>query len=42
MPATGMSLPFFSYGGSFVISLIAGLAIVQRVNIETKNKKIKV
>lgn len=42
IPLTGVPLPFFSYGGSFVISLIAGLAIVQRVNIETKNKKIKV
>jgi len=42
IPLTGVPLPFFSYGGSFVISLIAGLAIVQRVNIETKNKKIKI
>jgi len=42
IPLTGVPLPFFSYGGSFVITLIAGLAIVQRVNIETKNKKIKV
>ncbi|MBR2833178.1 MAG: FtsW/RodA/SpoVE family cell cycle protein [Bacilli bacterium] len=42
MPLTGVPLPFFSYGGSFVISLIAGFAIVQRVNIETKNQKIKI
>lgn len=42
IPLTGVPLPFFSYGGSFIISLIASLAIVQRVNIETKNKKIKV
>ena len=42
IPLTGVPLPFFSYGGSFVLSLIASLAIVQRVNIETKNKKIKV
>jgi len=41
MPLTGVPLPFFSYGGSFIISLIVSLAIVQRVNIETKNKKIK-
>ena len=42
IPLTGVPLPFFSYGGSFIISLIASLAIAQRVNIETKNKKIKV
>lgn len=42
IPLTGVPLPFFSYGGSFIISLIVSLAIVQRVNIETKNKKIKV
>lgn len=42
IPLTGVPLPFFSYGGSFAIALIAALAMVQRVNIETKNKKIKV
>ena len=42
IPLTGVPLPFFSYGGSFAIALIASLAMVQRVNIETKNKKIKV
>ena len=42
IPLTGVPLPFFSYGGSFAISLIAALAIVQRVHIETKNKKIKI
>lgn len=42
MPLTGVPLPFFSYGGSFVISLIAALAIVQRVNVETRNQKIKI
>ncbi len=42
IPLTGVPLPFFSYGGSFVLSLIAALAIVQRINIETKNQKIKV
>lgn len=41
IPLTGVPLPFFSYGGSFVLSFIAALAIVQRVNIETKNQKIK-
>lgn len=42
IPLTGVPLPFFSYGGSFAIALIAALAMVQRVNIETRNKKIKV
>lgn len=42
IPLTGVPLPFFSYGGSFAIALIAALAMVQRVNIETKNQKIKV
>ncbi len=42
MPLTGVPLPFFSYGGSFVISLIAAFALVQRVNIETKNQKVKI
>ena len=42
MPLTGVPLPFFSYGGSFIISLIIALSMVQRVNIETKNQKIKI
>lgn len=42
IPLTGVPLPFFSYGGSFVLSLLVSLAIVQRINIETKLSKIKV
>lgn len=42
LPLTGVPLPFLSYGGSFTISLLCSLAIVQRVNIETRNQKIKV
>lgn len=42
IPLTGVPLPFLSYGGSFVLSLIASLSIVQRVAIESKNKKIKI
>ena len=42
IPLTGVPLPFLSYGGSFVLSLIASLCVVQRINIETKNKKIKI
>ncbi len=42
LPLTGVPLPFLSYGGSFTISLICALAVVQRVAIETKNKKINI
>lgn len=38
MPLTGVPLPFLSYGGSFTISLIASLAVVQRIAIENKKK----
>lgn len=34
IPLTGVPLPFMSYGGSFTISLIAALTIVQRVSID--------
>lgn len=42
IPLTGVPLPFLSYGGSFAISLIGSLGLVQRVHIETKNQKINV
>ena len=42
IPLTGVPLPFLSYVGSFTISLMGALAIVQRINIETKNQKIKI
>ena len=42
IPLTGVPLPFLSYGGSFAISLIGSLSLVQRVHIETKNQKINV
>lgn len=42
IPLTGVPLPFLSYGGSFTLSLIVSLAIVQRVNIETRRQKIKI
>lgn len=41
MPMTGVPLPFMSYGGSFMICLIAALAIVQRVSIENGLNKEK-
>lgn len=42
IPLTGVPLPFLSYGGSFSLSLISTLAIIQRIHIEYKNEKIKV
>lgn len=42
MPLTGVPLPFLSYGGSFTLSLMVSLALVQRIHIETKNQLIKV
>lgn len=39
IPLTGVPLPFLSYGGSFVISLLVSLALVQRVHIDTKRAK---
>lgn len=40
IPLTGVPLPFLSYGGSFTLSLIVSLSVVQRIYIET-NKKVK-
>lgn len=42
IPLTGVPLPFLSYGGSFTLSFIATLGIIQRIHIETRNEKIKV
>ena len=38
MPLTGIPLPFLSYGGSFTISLVCSLAVVQRIAIENNIK----
>ena len=43
IPLTGVPLPFLSYGGTYAISLMTSLAIVQRIHIENEienNKKI--
>ena len=42
IPLTGVPLPFLSYGGSYAISLMCSLALVQRVYIEFKSQKVKV
>ena len=36
LPLTGVPLPFLSYGGTFIWSLIAGISLVQRVAIESR------
>lgn len=41
IPLTGVPLPFLSYGGSFTISFIMSLGIVERIYIETKRDKLK-
>lgn len=41
LPLTGVPLPFLSYGGSFCLSLMISLALVQRVSIETGLEKLK-
>lgn len=42
LPLTGVPLPLISYGGSFTISFLAMLTIVQVVNVETRMKKFKI
>ena len=39
MPLTGVPLPFLSYGGTYTITLICSLAIVQRIHIEKRREK---
>lgn len=41
-PLTGVPLPLISYGGSFTISFLCMLTMVQCVAVETKNQKIKI
>ncbi len=41
IPLTGVPLPFLSYGGSFCLTTICSLALVQRIHIENKEEKKK-
>lgn len=41
IPLTGVPLPFLSYGGSYCLSLMAAIGLVQRVHIENKLSKVK-
>lgn len=38
-PYTGVPLPYLSYGGSFTLSLVISLAVVERIHIETQMYK---
>lgn len=40
-PLTGVPLPFLSYGGSYTITLIFAMGLVERVHYETYKKKSK-
>ena len=40
LPMTGVPLPFMSYGGSFILSIVALLGLIHRVTIDTKIKKL--
>jgi len=33
MPITGIPLPFFSYGGSFLLSMLAGIALLMNISM---------
>ena len=39
IPLTGVPLPFLSYGGSFIISLICSFGLVQRIHIENEEER---
>ena len=44
-PLTGVPLPFLSYGGSYTITLLFSMGLVQRIHYETykkDNKKRKI
>ena len=41
IPLTGIPLPFLSYGGTYAITLMAAIAIAERIHIESKREKIE-
>lgn len=40
IPLTGIPLPFLSYGGTYAITLMSAIAIVERIHIESKIQKL--
>lgn len=41
IPLTGVPLPFLSYGGSFCMTLICSLGVVQRIHIENTKERLQ-
>ena len=41
-PLTGVPLPFLSYGGSYTLTLLFSMGLVQRIHYETYKKTKKV
>lgn len=39
MPLTGVPLPFLTYGGSFLVNAFILIFIVERINVDTKERK---
>lgn len=40
IPLTGIPLPFLSYGGTYAITLVVAIAIVERIHVEGKSQKL--
>ena len=38
LPVVGVPLPFISYGGSALVTMMAAMGMVMRVAIESENK----
>lgn len=38
LPVTGLTLPFISYGGSSLVSLLLGIGLVENINMRTDKK----
>jgi cell division protein FtsW (lipid II flippase) len=41
MPLTGVPLPFLSYGGSYNLCVIISMFVLQRINIENREAKLR-
>ena len=41
MPLTGVPLPFLSYGGSYAMSMMIAMGLVQRISVESRKEIIE-